>query len=100
MQANQDRLADIIAENEMTLRTFWNRLNHPNRDIQKYTGPDDVKDVLQNKHGSDYWKRLYFGWEVDTDQNANTIVEDTVEKLTDLDRLFHDPADGLDEMPV
>ncbi|WP_248516328.1 hypothetical protein [Salinarchaeum laminariae] len=59
-----------------------------------------MKDILRNKHGSDYWKRLYFGWEIDTDQDATTIIEKTVERMILLDRLFHDIADGLDEIPV
>lgn len=99
VRTNATTLSKMVEERGMVLRTSWNRLNHPDREMKEYTQQGEVEDVLEHKAGTEYWKRLYFGWEVDTDQSAEGIAEETTDHFTELHRLFFEPAEGLVDVP-
>jgi len=96
---NATTLSVMVADAGMTLRTSWNRLNHPKRKMKRYSDKNEIKDILKNKTGAKYWKRLYFGWQLDTDQPAREIVEELNDRADELYRLFFKPAEGLENVP-
>lgn len=99
VKENSDQLVALVNDHRMELRTSWNRLNHPEREIQRYREIDSVRDVLEEDVGTEYWKRLYFGWHIDLDQEPTAIVDEVCERFQLLSSLFIDPADGLVNVP-
>jgi hypothetical protein len=99
VEQNVEDLLKIINEHEMELRTSWNRLNHPDRELKIYSSHNSIRDVLDDKIGEKYWKRLYFGWEIDTEPDSDVIVNQVVEKINKLFDIFYDPAAELIDQP-
>lgn len=99
VQANVESLSNMIGEHGMELRTSWNRLNHPDRAMKRYSDINNIKQVLGDKVGEEYWKRLYFGWEIDIKREPAHIVNETTERMNKLYRLFFDPAENLVDRP-
>jgi hypothetical protein len=99
VQSNSETLAQIVDSHGMILQTSWNRLNDPKRNFKEYSDPDEIKDVLSKKIGSEYWKRLYFGWEINTTQSPNEIVSETVHRISELYEIFYEPATDFDKIP-
>jgi len=83
----------------MKLRTSWNRLNHPERGFKEYSDTNDIKEVLSERVGSDHWKQLFFGWDINTGQAPNEIVTETAHRISELYGLFYEPATDFDKIP-
>lgn len=99
VRSNASSIAEMVEEHGMTLKTSWNRLNDPERRLKQYDTREEVEEVLRHKSGSEYWKRLYFGWDVDTEQSAAGVVDEAGTQFSELYRLFFEPAAGLDSVP-
>ncbi|MFC6838368.1 hypothetical protein [Halomarina ordinaria] len=99
VRGNASALTDLVNDHGMTLRTSWNNLNHPERKIKQYSDASEIERVLKNNVGSEYWKRLYFGWQMDTDQPAKELVAEATHRIDELHRLFFDPAEKLEDVP-
>lgn len=96
---NATALSVMVEDAGMTLRTSWNRLNHPERKMKQYSDKNVIEGILKNKIGAEYWKRLYFGWQLDTDQPAREIVKELNNKADKLYHLFFNPAEELENVP-
>jgi len=96
---NATVLSGIAEEYDMTLRTSCNRLNHPERGMKRYTDSEEIEQVLEDKIGSEYWKRLYFGWNIDIGQQADDILAEASDRTAILYRLFFDSPDRLEDSP-
>lgn len=84
-----DGIADLMESEGMHLATSRNSLQHhlpPNR----YTTADEIEDVLENKAGRDQWKRLRFGWELDTSLSEEELQEDAIDRMEKLQDLFYE----------
>ncbi len=50
---------------------------------------EEVSALIENEGGKGRFKRFRIGWEVDTDQSPEDIVEDVTEKIEELHEIFY-----------
>lgn len=82
-------IADIVASNEMHVDASWNSLV---KEVSptRYTEPDEIAHILRNKAGENSWKRLRFGWSLDTSQSPDEMVDEAAGKMERLHEIFYD----------
>ncbi len=96
LRDNADALTDIVTANDMHVETSWNSLSKEESPT-RYTDPEDIRHVLSKKSGYKTAKRIRFGWEVDTDQSPDAIIEETADKMERLHTIFYDGIQRREE---
>lgn len=83
-----EEIAQLIEENDMKLHASGNSL-FSERNPTIHMDSEKISTLIENEGGEGRFKRLRIGWEVDTDQSPEDIVEDVTEKIEELHEIFY-----------
>ena len=83
-----EQIAQLIEENNMELHASGNSL-FSESDPTIHTDSEEISALIENEGGKGRFKRFRIGWEVDTDQPPEDIVENVTEKVEELHEIFY-----------
>lgn len=94
---NKDSITDMVADYEMSFLASSNSLNHGDKEISTYNG-HEIPGVIEDKIGNDRWKRLFIGWDIDTEQDPDNVVTDCVNRVRQLHGIFFGGSEYVPKM--
>jgi hypothetical protein len=83
-----EQIAQLIDENDMEFHASANSLFFE-RTPTVHTDPDEIRELIENEGGEGRFKRFRIGWEVNTAQSSEDIVEEATEKIEELHKIFY-----------
>lgn len=84
-----EEITDLVMSEGMSVWTSWNSI-FKEETPTKHDDPEQIQNIFENKGGEGRYKRIRIGWEVDTDQPPDNIVEIAAHKMERLHDLFYE----------
>lgn len=89
-------IAQLTDENDMEFHASGNSLFSETTPTV-HTNPEEIRALIENEGGEGRFKRFRIGWEVNTDQSPEDIVEDATVKIEKLHQTFYNGIDRRTE---